>query len=84
MLDGFTLDLKHLSKEINKNKADFSPIIPSSGTPTNQLNSYYEKVNDMTIKFNQKKPTDYDMYLISDVLGIPYSRQECLKNFYEG
>ena len=81
MLDGFKLSLRFLKNQVNKNKERFNPVIPSSGTPTNQIKSFYDKVSDMTYEFNQRSISDYDIYLINDALGVPNVEKKQVLDF---
>ena len=81
MLDLFKFDknIPHFISEIYKKK--YSVSIPNADSNHNQINLHYEKVSDLVNGFDQRNLTDYDRYLINDVLGTPnanhnYSRHE--------
>ena len=70
-------------KVVNKRKYSFAiPHSDSNGT-IYTLNPYYEKVNDLVNGFDKNNITDYDMYLINDVLGIPNTRHHNAQELYE-
>ena len=81
MLDQFKFkkSIPLFASEIYKKK--YSVSIPNADSNHNQINLHYEKVSDLVNGFDQRNLTDYDQYLINDVLGTPnanhnYSRHE--------
>ena len=70
-------------KIMNKKKYSFSIPHLDSQRNMHRLNSYYEKVNDLVNGFDKSNITDYDMYLINDVLGIPNTRHHNAQELYE-
>ena len=67
------------------NKRKYSFAIPRLDSQRNiyTLDPYYEKVNDLVNGFDKNNITDYDMYLINDVLGIPNTRHHNAQELYE-
>ena len=74
MLDLSKLGKRHSFYDEDIEAKKYSVSIPSTNYVRSKLNSYYEKVSQLTDEFNQRNITDNDVYLVNDALGIPNSR----------
>ena len=74
MLNLSKLDKRHSFYDDSPKAKKYSVNIPNTNYVRTKLNSYYEKVSQLTDEFSQRNITDNDVYLINDVLGIPNSR----------
>ena len=75
MLDLFKSDTKHslyVSEIYRKRYSVSIPFVDSK----NNVNCHYENVKELVKGFDQRNMTEYDQYLINDVLGIPNANHE--------
>ena len=75
MLDLFKFDKKHSLYVSEIDEKRYSVSIPFLDDK-NDINCHYKNVNELVKEFDQRNMTEYDQYLINDVLGIPNANHE--------
>ena len=75
MLDLFKYDTKHPFYVSEIYKKRYSVSIPFLDNK-NDIKYHNENVNELVKGFDQRNMTEYDQYLINDVLGIPNANHE--------
>ena len=75
MLDLFKFDTKHSLYVSQIDEKRYSVSIPFLDDK-NDINSHYKNINELVKEFDQRNMTEYDQYLINDVLGIQNANHE--------
>ena len=75
MLDLFKFDTKHSLYVSQIDEKRYSVSIPFLDDK-NDINCHYKNVNELVKEFDQRNMTEYDQYLINDVLGISNANHE--------
>ena len=83
MLSQAKFEKRHSFYEAKASSKQYSIVIPSANSSLINLNSYYDKVYDLTTEFNQNRITSNDVFLINDALGLSNSGHKHAEKFDE-
>ena len=83
MLSQAKFEKRHSYYDTKVKKKQYSIAIPCTNSSLKTLNSYYDKVYDLTTGFNQNRITSNDVFLINDILGLSNSGHKHAEKFDE-
>ena len=70
MISPVNFEKRYSLYELKSRKKRYNVFIPSTDSSLTMLNSYYDKVNEFIVGFDQGSITNYDTYMINDALGV--------------